>query len=158
MLFRRKDPAFKKVTNPVLNRGVFLAKRLNMFMPPARYVSRRVILAYLDMVERYMPDKLLLFFINTLDTHVPTKAVDFVIDRADQYVPHRMRIFLIAFADQCVPDTVGDFRKVSSFIAGFGKYIPDRVIPQDSIDNWLNIKLKLHIPTLLSRGREKAHR
>jgi hypothetical protein len=69
-----------------------------------------------------------------------------------------IRSFLIAFADHCVPDTVGDSRKVSSFIAGFGKHVPDRVIPQEPIDNWANIKLKLHVSTLLSKGRDEAHR
>jgi hypothetical protein len=67
-------------------------------------------------------------------------------------------LFLLLLQVNVSPDTVGDSRKVSLAIARFGKHVPDSVIPQGSIDNWVNVKLKFHIPTLLSKGRDEAHR
>jgi hypothetical protein len=102
------------------------------------------------MVDRFVPDRMLLFYLNTLDKHVPSKAIDGIINGLDK-LPPKMRSSLIAAADEYVPDTVASSRKVSAVIAGVGKYVPDRIIPSESAENWSNVKTKFHIPTMLSK-------
>ena len=102
------------------------------------------------MVDRFVPDKLLLFYLNTLDKYVPSRAIDGIISGLDK-LPPKVRSSLISAADEYVPDTVASSRKVSAVISGVYKYIPDRIIPPESAENWSNVKTKFHIPTLLSR-------
>ena len=118
--------------------------------PPTRFVSEKVISFEVKMVDRFVPDKMLLFYLNTLDKHVPFKAIDGIINGLDK-LPPKMRSSLIAAADEYVPDPVASSRKVSAVIAGVGKYVPDRIIPPESADNWSNVKTKFHIPTMQSR-------
>lgn len=118
--------------------------------PPTRFVSEKVISFEVKMVDRFVPDRMLLFYLNTLDKHVPSKAIDGIINGLDK-LPPKIRCSLIAAADEYVPDTVASSRKVSAVIAGVGKYVPDRVIPPESAENWSNVKTKFHIPTMLSR-------
>ena len=118
--------------------------------PPAKFASHKVISFEVKMVERLVPDRLLLFYLNTLDKHVPSRAIDGVINGLDK-LPPKVRSSLITAADEYVPDTVASSRKVSAVISGVYKYVPDRIIPPESAENWANVKTKFHIPTLLSR-------
>ena len=118
--------------------------------PPTKFVSHKVISLEVKMVDRFVPDRLLLFYLNTLDKRVPSKAIDGIINSLDK-LPTKIRSSLITAADEYVPDTVASSRKVSAVISGVYKYVPDRIIPPESADNWANVKMKFHIPTLLSR-------
>ena len=118
-------------------------------------MSERVISLEVKTVDRYVPDRLLLFYLNALDKHVPPKAIDGVISGLDK-LPPKVRSSLITAADEYVPDTAASSRKVSAVIAGVYKYVPDRIIPPESIEDWSNIKTKFHIPTLLSRGQSNS--
>ena len=118
---------------------------------PGKIISRIVITIEVKLVDLFVPDRVLLFFMNTLDKRVPPKAIDTVIDEVDKHVPKRVRSSLISAADEYVPDTAASSRKVSTVVAGVGKYVPDRIIPPDSAQGWAKIKAKFNIPTLLSR-------
>jgi len=120
-------------------------------------MSERVISLEVKTVDRYVPDRLLLFYLNALDKHVPPKAIDGVISGLDK-LPPKVRSSLITAADEYVPDTAASSRKVSAVIAGVYKYVPDRIIPPESVEDWSNVKTKFHIPTLLSRGQSNSHK
>ena len=129
---------------------MLLRKRKSIFEPPAKFVSKKVISLEVKLVDRLVPDRLLLFYLNTLDKRVPPKAIDTVINGLDK-LPQKVRSSLITAADEYVPDTVASSRKVSAIISGVYKYVPDRIIPAESAEGWANVKMKFHIPTLLSR-------
>jgi hypothetical protein len=131
---------------------MLLKKTRSILKPPAKFVSKKVITLEVKMVDRFIPDKLLLFYLNTLDRRVPSQAIDGIIEGLDK-LPPKVRSSLIAAADEYVPDTVASSRKVSAVISGVYKYIPDRIIPPESAENWANVKTKFHIPTLLSRDK-----
>jgi hypothetical protein len=126
-------------------------KSKSIFEPPAKFISKKVISLEVKLVDRLVPDRLLLFYLNTLDKRVPPKAIDRVINGLDK-LPQKVRSSLITAADEYVPDTVASSRKVSAIISGVYKYVPDRIIPAESTEDWANVKMKFHIPTLLSRG------
>ena len=125
-------------------------EKRSIFEPPAKFISKKVISLEVKLVERWVPDRLLLFYLNTLDKRVPPKAIDRVINGLDK-LPQKVRSSLISTADEYVPDTVASSRKVSAVISGVYKYVPDRIIPPESAEDWANVKMKFHIPTLLSR-------
>ncbi len=129
-------------------------KKRSILEPPAKFVSKKVISLEVKLVDRYIPDRLLLFYLNTLDKRVPPKAIDRVINRLDK-LPQKVRSSLITVADEYVPDTVASSRKVSAVISAVYKYVPDRIIPPESADDWAHLKMKFHIPTLVSRGDER---
>jgi hypothetical protein len=137
----------------VLQRILTLSKRMHRVEPVVRFISDRLIVLEIKVIDRYVPDRVLLFWMRLLDYHVPRKAIEVVIDEVDRHIPPRVRSSLIAAADDYLPDTAASSRKVSTVIAGVGKYVPDRIIPEDSLDNWSKLKLRFHIPTLLSRGQ-----
>ncbi len=123
--------------------------------PPAKFISGKVISFEVKAVERFVPDRLLLFYLNTLDKHVPPKAIDGIIDGLDK-LPPKVRSSLITAADEYIPDTVASSRKVSAVISAVYKYVPDRIIPPESAEEWSNVKTKFHIPTLLSREEKRG--
>jgi len=125
-------------------------EKRSIFEPPAKFISKKVISLEVKLVERWVPDRLLLFYLNTLDKRVPPKAIDTVINGLDK-LPQKMRSSLITAADEYVPNTIASSRKVSAVISGVYKYVPDRIIPPESAEDWANVKMKFHIPTLLSR-------
>ena len=127
-----------------------LRKAISILQPPARFVSHKVISLEVKAIERFVPDRLLLFYLNTLDKRIPPRAIDGIIKGLDK-LPPKVRSSLITAADEYVPDTVACSRKVSAVISGVYKYIPDRIIPPESAENWAHVKTKFHIPTLLSR-------
>ena len=124
----------------------------SIIQPPARFVSRKVISLEAKMVERFVPDRLLLFYLNTLDNRVPLRAIDGVINGLGK-LPRKVRSSLITATYDYVPDTVASSRKASALISGIGKYIPDRIVPPESIEDWSHVKAKFHIPTLLTKGQ-----
>ena len=126
------------------------SKGKSIFETPAKFVSKKVISLEVKLVDLLVPDRLLLFYLNTLDKRVPPKAIDRVINGLDR-LPQKVRSSLITAADEYVPDTVASSRKVSAVISGVYKYVPDRIIPPESAEDWANVKMKFHIPTLLSR-------
>ena len=127
-----------------------LRKAMSILQPPARFLSHKVISFEVKAVERLVPDRLLLFYLNTLDKRIPPKAINGIINGLDK-LPPKVRSSLISAADEYVPDTVASSRKVSAVISGVYKYVPDRIIPLESAQNWANVKTKFHIPTLISR-------
>lgn len=116
-----------------------------------KLVSKKVLSLEAQAVEKYVPDKLLLLLLNELDKHASPKTIDSIISRIEKHLSSKTRANLITVADEYVPDTVANSRKISTVVAGVGKYIPDRIIPPESAENWSNIKVKFHIPTLLLR-------
>ncbi len=129
---------------------MLLNKARAIFQPPTRFVSHKVISLEVKAVERLVPDRLLLFYLNTLDKRVPPKAIGGIINGLDK-LPPKVRSSLISAADEYVPDTVASSRKVSAVISAVYKYVPDRIIPPESTEDWANVKMKFHIPTLLSK-------
>ena len=125
-------------------------KAMSILQPPARFLAHKVISFEVKAVERLVPDRLLLFYLNTLDKRIPPKAIDGIINGLDK-LPPKVRSSLISAADEYVPDTVASSRKVSAVISGIYKYVPDRIIPPESAQNWANVKTKFHIPTLILR-------
>ncbi|MCX5994953.1 MAG: hypothetical protein NTV59_03015 [Chloroflexi bacterium] len=119
--------------------------------PPAKFVSEKVLSLEVKAVEKYVPDKLLLLFMNTLDKRASPRTINAIVDKIEKYISAKVRDSLLALADEYVPDTVANSRKVSTVIAGVGKYIPDRIIPSESAEKWSNLKIKFSIPTLLIR-------
>ncbi|TET16215.1 MAG: hypothetical protein E3J81_03775 [Dehalococcoidia bacterium] len=125
---------------------------------PVKFVYGKLISLEVKVVDRFVPDRLLLFYLNTLDKRIPPKAINGIIDGLDK-LPPKVRSSLITAADEYVPDTVASSRKVSAVISAVYKYVPDRIIPPESTEHWSNIKMKFHIPTLLSRkDRDKPRR
>jgi hypothetical protein len=119
--------------------------------PPAKFVSEKVLSLEVKAVEKYVPDKLLLLFMNALDKRASPRTINAIVDKIEKYISAKVRDSLLALADEYVPDTVANSRKVSTVIAGVGKYIPDRIIPSESAEKWSNLKIKFSIPTLLIR-------
>ena len=116
-----------------------------------KLVSKKVLSLEAKAVEKYVPDKLLLLLLNALDKRASRKTIDGIIGRIERHMSPKTRTTLITAADEYVPDTVANSRKVSTIVAGVGKYIPDRIIPPECSENWSKIKVKFHIPTLLLR-------
>jgi len=105
-------------------------------------------------VDKYAPDRLLLFGLNFLDRRVPNRLISFAIRAIKRLAPRRLRSTAITAADEYVPDEVANSRKVCAVIAGVGKYIPDEMIPPESAGRWENLRMKFHIPKLVSSRRK----
>ena len=131
-----------------------LKGKISILEPKAKVISGKGISFFVKVVDKYVPDRLLLFYINVLDKYVPTWVISSIINVIDEYVPNKVRSSLITAADEYVPDTVANSRKICAVLAGIGKYVPDRIVPPESVERWENIKVKFHIPRLLSSGRK----
>ena len=121
----------------------------SIFEPPARFVSEKVLSLDAKVVEKYVPDRLLLVLIKALDKRASPRRIDAIVSMIERHISAKTLTSLINVADEYVPDTVANSRKVSTVVAGVGKYIPDRIIPAESVEKWSNIKTKFSIPTLL---------
>ena len=115
-----------------------------------RPLSKRGFFIFVKAVDRYAPDRLLLFGLNFLDRRVPNRLISFAIRVVEKVASNKLRSFVIDIADEYVPDEVANSRKVCAVIAGVGKYIPDELIPPESIGRWDNLRTKFHIPRLIS--------
>jgi len=124
------------------------AKR-SILEPPAKFVSQKVLSLDAKVIEKYVPDRLLLLLIKAVDKRASPRTIDAIMDKIERHISSKLRASLLNVADEYVPDTVASSRKVSSVVAGIGKYIPDRIIPAESAEKWSNLKTKFSIPTLL---------
>jgi len=131
------------------------AKR-SILEPPAKFVSEKVLSLDAKVVEKYVPDKLLLLLINALDKRASPRTIDSIVGMIERHISTKTLASLITVADEYVPDTVASSRKVSTVVAGVGKYIPDRIIPPESAEKWSNLKTKFSIPTLLIKEGKAA--
>jgi len=128
--------------------------------------NKRLVRFYLDsvslvdtiFVDRFVPDILLLYLMNTLDRIVRPQTINTLINKMEILVSPKVRSSLIEVADQCALDAAASSRKVSAIVAFVGKYIPDSFIPPESAQAWSNLKLKLHVPTLISRKPDSSNR
>ena len=141
----------------VSKRTISLATKMYRFEPPVRFVSKRILAVYVKAVDRYVPDSILLLFTDTLDKHVPPEVIEGVVGGLD-ILPPKVRSSMITAADRFIPDSAASSRKVSAVIASIYKYVPDRIIPRESMEDWSNVKTKFHIPTLLSRGQSRSRK
>jgi len=144
---------FERLIRCTLDRELSLSMRL--------YSShKRLVGFYLDsaalidtiFIDRFVPDKLLLYLMNTLDRIVRPHTINTLIKKMEILVSPKVRSSLIEVADQCTLDAVASSRKMSAIVAFVGKYIPDSFIPPESDEGWSNLKVKLHVPTLISKG------
>lgn len=148
MTSRKRETSLLPPTKAVPNAANTLTRRLSAFEPPAKFVSEKVLSFEVKLVDSLVPDRLLLLIMNTLDNRVPPRAIKGVIKGLVK-LPPKVRSTIIYAADEYVPDTVASSRKVSAVISGIGKYVPDRIIPEESAEEWSNVKMKFHIPTLM---------
>ena len=152
-LLVRRITAADPLVRFLSDRFISISEKSHYLEKPIVFVSDRVISLQVRAIDRYVPDQVLLFLMNVLDKYVPPRAIEVVIDEVDRFVPDQVISSLLHTADEYVPDSVASSRKASTVIAGVGKYVPDRVIPPESRSTWANLKMKFHIPTLLSRGQ-----
>lgn len=156
MRLKRKRSALELPVKFVLKRVVPLERKVcARFERPARVASEKVVSIPVRVVDEYVSDRLLLFFLNALDRHVLPKVIDVVIDEVDRHVPPKVRSSLIVAADEYFPDALSSSRKICAVVAGVAKYVPDKVVPPESSASWSNLKMKFHVPTLLSKGQGK---
>jgi hypothetical protein len=121
--------------------------------------NRRLVRFYLDkavlldtiFIDRFVPDILILYLMNTLDRILRPQRINSLIKKLEMLVSPKVRSSLIEVADQCTLNAAASSRKMSAIVAFVGKYIPDSFIPPESVDSWSNLKIKLHVPTLISR-------
>jgi hypothetical protein len=134
----------------------FVSKEVRSHDAELKYVSDRVLSSGAKIGEKLVPDKLLLIFINALDKRASPETIDAIVDQIEKHVSENVRASLLEVADEYVPDTAANSRKVSSVVAGIGKYIPDRMIPAVSAEKWSKFKTKFSIPTLLRKKGKSA--
>ena len=142
---------FERLIRCTLDREISLAMRLFSS-------NKRLVRFYLDSavlldtiyIDRFVPDKLLLYLMNTLDRRVRPHKINTLIKKMEILVSPKVRSSLIEVADQCTLDAVASSCKMSAIVAFAGKYIPDSFIPPESAEGWSNLKVKLHVPTLIS--------
>ena len=127
-----------------------LKKTKSMLEPPTKSVYRKVASLEVKVVDKCIPDRLLLFYLNMLDKRVPPKAIDGVISGIEK-LPPKVRSSLVTAIDEYDPDTAASSRKVSAVISAVYKYVPDKIIPPESAEDWENVKMKFHIPTLITK-------
>jgi hypothetical protein len=119
-----------------------------------RSLAKRGFSFLVKVIDKCAPDRLILFGLNFLDKRVPNKLITFAIKVVKKLASARLRASAIAAADEYVPDEVANSRKVCAVIAGVGKYIPDEMIPPESTGRWDNLRIKFHIPRLVSSRRK----
>lgn len=142
-----------------LEREILLAKRVySSHERLVRFFVEKLALLDTIFIDTFLPDRLLLFFMDTLDRIVRPKMSDTLMDKMEILVSPKVRSSLIEVADQCALDAVASSRKCSAMVAFVWKYIPDFVIPPESAEGWSNLKLKLHVPTLISRKPDSLAR
>ena len=150
---------FERLIRNTLAREISLVIRLYSW-------NRRLARFYLDkaalldtiFIDRFVPDTLLLHLMNTLDRIMRPHMINTLLKEMEILVSPKVRSSLLEVADQCALDAVASSRKVSAIVAFVGKYIPDSFIPPESAEAWSNLKLKLHVPTLISRKPDSSIR
>lgn len=133
-------------------------RKIHRFEWLVRFVAEKEVSLFVKFVDIFVPDSMLLFCMDLLDRRISAKVIDITIYEIDKYVPSKVLSSLIEAFNRYIPDTAASSRKVSTVVAGVGKYIPDRIVPKGSLDNWSYLKMKFHIPTLLSRRQSYSSR
>jgi len=143
---------FERLIRYALDREISLGIRLySSNRRLARFCLDKAALLDTIFIDRFVPDILLLHLMNTLDRIVRPHTINTLMKEMEILVSPKVRSSLLEVADQCALDAVASSRKVSAIVAFVGKYIPDSFIPPESAEAWSNLKLKLHVPTLISR-------
>jgi len=143
---------FERLIRYALDREMSLGIRLySSNRRLARFYLDKAALLDTIFIDRFVPDILLLHLMNTLDRIVRPHTINTLMKEMEILVSPKLRSSLLEVADQCALDAVASSRKVSAIVAFVGKYIPDSFIPPESAEAWSNLKLKLHVPTLISR-------
>jgi hypothetical protein len=142
---------FEHVSRSILDTEASLVRRLCVRHQLVRFFIEKWALLYTILIEIFVPDKLILYYLNILDRIVKPHMIGALIKRVAILLSPKARSSLIEVADYCDLNTAANSRKICAIIAYTGKYIPDWMIPQEAADAWSNLKLKFHVPTLLSR-------
>ena len=143
---------FERLIRYTLDREISLAMRLySSNRRLARFYLDKAALLDTIFIDRFVPDILLLHLMNTLDRIMRPHTINTLLKEMEILVSPKVRSSLLEVADQCALDAVASSRKMSAIVAFVGKYIPDSFIPPESAEAWSNLKLKLHVPTLISR-------
>lgn len=149
----------ERLIRSTLEREILLAKRVYVSNEPlVRFFVEKAALLGTIFIDIFVPDRLLLGFIHTLDRILRPRTINMLIDKVEILVSPKVRSSLIEVADRCPLDAAASSRKISVIVAFVAKYIPDSVIPPESAEGWSNLKLKLHIPTLISRNQDSLIR
>lgn len=144
---------FEHVSQSILDKEASLVRRLCLRHQLVRFSLEKLALFYTILIDIFVPDKLILYYLNILDRIVKPETISALISRMAILLSPKARSSLIEVADYCDLHTAANSRKISAIIAYTGKFIPDWMIPQEAADAWSNLKLKFHVPTLLSRER-----
>jgi hypothetical protein len=144
---------FERLIRSTLDRVISLAMMVySSNRRLVRFCLAEVALLDTIVIDRLVPDMLLLHLMNTLDRIFRPRTINTLLEEMEILVSPKVRSSLIEVADQCTLDAVASSRKMSAILAFVGKYIPDSFIPPESAKGWSNLKLKLHVPTLISRN------
>ncbi len=144
--------SFERLIRCALAREISLVIRLySSNRRLARFYLDKAALLDTIFIDRFVPDILLLYLMNTLDRIMRPHTINTLLKEMEILVSPKVRSSLLEVADQCALDAVASSRKVSAIVAFVGKYIPDSFIPPESAEAWSNLKLKLHVPTLILR-------
>lgn len=133
-------------------------RKIHRFEWLVRFVAEKECSLFVKFVDIFVPDSMLLFCMNLLDMRISPKVIDITIYEIDKYVPSKVLSSLIEASNRYIPDTAASSRKITTVVAGVGKYIPDKIVPEESLDHWSDLKIKFHIPTLLSRRQSYSSR
>jgi hypothetical protein len=143
---------FERLIRYTLAREISLVIRLySSNRQLARFYLDKAALLDTIFIDRFVPDILLLYLMKTLDRIMRPHTINTLLKEMEILVSPKVRSSLLEVADQCALDAVASSRKVSAIVAFVGKYIPDSFIPPESAEAWSNLKLKLHVPTLILR-------
>lgn len=142
----------ERLIRSTLDREISLANRVySSHESQVRFFLEKVAFLATIFIDIFVPDRLLLIFMNALNRILRPQTINTLVNKTEILVSPRVRSSLIDVADHCVLDTAASSRKASAMLAFVGKYIPDSIIPPESAESWSNLKLKLHVPTLISR-------
>lgn len=119
-------------------------------------------------VDRFVPLQPITFVLSTFDRCVPPlfRRIDRVVQRrvkvtderlikdtvsrkvdgGEKFVSHKEVPNFITGGERHIPRDAFPSRKMGTIIAGVGKYVPDQVVPTDSIQEWLKLKERFGIP------------
>jgi hypothetical protein len=123
-------------------------KEVRRHRSPARNISHKVIALEVKAVNAFVPRRLLLFYMNLLDRRFPPKVKTSIVDGIGK-LPDNVRASLLVVADEYVPQDVDNSWKFCAVVAGICKYIPEKIIPTQSVETWDKLRVRFHIPTVI---------
>ena len=120
-----------------------------------------IIAADIKAIDRLVPQKAVEFLVSNADRVVPrlastldrhlvsrVRAIDSrylkgalakTLGGAQTYLSYRIAPAVITGVERHLPEAASS-RKISTIVAGVGKYVPDSVIPTEYIEQWLHLK------------------